>query len=792
MLAQLCLPTRPPTLETDVTATWIDQHRPWRRRAALRLLTTVVVVSLAAVVAPTASSAPGSPPDAVPSATATAAELSARLAWTPAGAGSAPIEDYVLEARDASGKYAGRHIACATCTTFDFEGLAANQPYTFTVRARNQYGIAPELATAVVRPTSALCGSAVSCSSVDATTDKGPNRLRAQGLLHGVSAWTPRALLDPLHIQNWRISSRDMENDTEIATHETIVLSDLWGSYTYGLLQMYGAAPWRNWREYRKFITTTVQGYKDQGRTGLTWDIQNEPDISEHYDWYKTANASLILEQFATAYSVIKSVDPTARIVGPSISFFTTTAGSRLMDLRTFLDFAAERSMKFAAISWHESGGAHDDVSYDNRPASVVRHVQEVRAMIAARPSLGDPEIHINEYSPEATRRIPGWSVGYIEAMERANVDQANLACFWALDQGQGFSTCDRGVMDDLLRSDGTTHASYWVHRAYAQMQGGRRLATGSTDPNITAFATTNGATVQALVGRSHGCTFSRAFACPAAPAAPVAHEVALRLPSGTNATVTLDRIANVPASSAGIEPVSTQVLPVVGGVVRVPIPSFADGDAYRVRATPDDAGAPDASPTSTSLSSSLPVAVAGQPVTLTALVTVAGPPNAAGMVEFKDGATSLGTAPVGPDRNARLTTPNLAVGTHNITAHYSGALGLESSKSAPLTQRIDKASVTVLLQQASEQTTGGKPVLLRATVRTSAPGTGTPTGTVTFKDGNTTLGTAPLVNGVADLTKPLSAGDHLITAIYNGDAARATATAAINVKQWYVMPWVW
>jgi hypothetical protein len=782
----------PPTLEIDVTTTRIDEPRLQPRRAALRLITALVALALAAVVAPSARSAEAGPPGAVPAASATAAELAARVTWTAAPAGAAPIEDYVLEARDASGKYAGRHIACATCTAFDFEGLAANQPYTFTVRARNRYGTAPERVTGVVRPTSALCGAAVSCSSVDATTDKGPNRLRAQGLLHGISAWTPRALLDPLHVQSWRISSRDMEHDTEIATHETIVLSDLWGSYTYGWLQIYGSAPWMNWNLYRTFIAQTVQRYKDQGRTGLTWDIQNEPDISEHYDWYKTANASLILEQFATAYGVIKSVDPTARIVGPSLSFFTATPGTRLMDLRTFLDFAAARNMKFAAISWHESGGAPDDVSYDNRPASVVRHVQEVRALIAARPSLGNPEIHINEYSPEATRRIPGWSVGYIEAMERANVDQANLACFWALDQGPGFSTCDRGVMDDLIRTDGTPHAAYWVHRAYAEMQGGRRLATGSTDPNITAFATTNGATVQALVGRSQGCTFSRAFACPAAPAAPVSHEVALRLPSGTNATVTLERIANVPATSPGLEPVSTQVLPVVGGVVRIPIPSFADGDAYRVKVTPDDAAAPEPSPTTTTLSSSAPVAVTGQPVTLTALVTVVGPPNAAGMVEFKRGTTSLGTAPVGADRNARLTIPSLPVGTHSLTAQYSGGLGLQPSTSPPLSQRIDKAAVTMLLQQASPQATGGQAVLLRTTVTTAAPGRGTPTGTVTYRDGSTLLGTAPLVAGVADLTKPLSAGNHWITATYDGDPGRQAMTVGINVYQWYMVPWVW
>jgi len=62
-----------------------------------------------------------------------------------------------------------------------------------------------------------------------------------------------------------------------------------------------------------------------------------------------------------------------------------------------------------------------------------------------------------------------------------------------------------------------------------------------------------------------------------------------------------------------------------------------------------------------------------------------------------------------------------------------------------------------------------GQPVTLTATVSSSA---GTPTGTVTFKDGVTTLGTGPLTAGVATFTGPFSAvGAHSITAAYSGDS---------------------
>jgi hypothetical protein len=62
--------------------------------------------------------------------------------------------------------------------------------------------------------------------------------------------------------------------------------------------------------------------------------------------------------------------------------------------------------------------------------------------------------------------------------------------------------------------------------------------------------------------------------------------------------------------------------------------------------------------------------------------------------------------------------------------------------------------------------------VILTATVAPVAPGAGTPTGTVTFMEGNKILGTATLdANGQATLFLfSLPSGQHTITAIYGGD----------------------
>jgi hypothetical protein len=76
--------------------------------------------------------------------------------------------------------------------------------------------------------------------------------------------------------------------------------------------------------------------------------------------------------------------------------------------------------------------------------------------------------------------------------------------------------------------------------------------------------------------------------------------------------------------------------------------------------------------------------------------------------------------------------------------------------------------------------------------VSSTATGSGTPTGVVTFKDGASTIGTAPLSAGSATLTVPLSGGVHGITAIYPGDPSRGGSSGTLSVRQWYAIPWVW
>jgi hypothetical protein len=87
--------------------------------------------------------------------------------------------------------------------------------------------------------------------------------------------------------------------------------------------------------------------------------------------------------------------------------------------------------------------------------------------------------------------------------------------------------------------------------------------------------------------------------------------------------------------------------------------------------------------------------------------------------------------------------------------------------------------ATTTTLTASPTTATAGTAINLTATVAESG-GSGVPTGTVTFKDGSTTLGSMTLNGtGVAVFsTSTLAAGPHSITAAYGGDAANTASTS--------------
>jgi alpha-tubulin suppressor-like RCC1 family protein len=183
------------------------------------------------------------------------------------------------------------------------------------------------------------------------------------------------------------------------------------------------------------------------------------------------------------------------------------------------------------------------------------------------------------------------------------------------------------------------------------------------------------------------------------------------------------------------------------------------------------------AATSATSLSANPNPAAVGQPVTLTATVTCStGTPT--GTVNFLDGGTPIGTSTLGPTGQASMTTSGLTIGSHALTAQYSGDGICPSSTSTAVTEVIQQGTSSTGLSANPPNPAFGQPVTLTAHVTCTA-GTA-PTGTVTFAEGTTTLGTTP-VNGADDASTTLNglaAGSHTFTAHYSGDTNCAASTS--------------
>jgi hypothetical protein len=185
---------------------------------------------------------------------------------------------------------------------------------------------------------------------------------------------------------------------------------------------------------------------------------------------------------------------------------------------------------------------------------------------------------------------------------------------------------------------------------------------------------------------------------------------------------------------------------------------------------------------TTTTLAADIPSAVFGQPVTLMATVTSSnGTPT--GTITFLDGNTVLGRVAVDPNGQTILTLP-LGVRVHSLRAAFAPTGAFTASSSGVLLETINRAATTSSLSADSFTIMGPTFVILTATVTAVAPGAGVPTGTVTFLDGTTVLGTGTLdANGqfFLDVTT-LTRGRHHLSVVYGGDGNFQGSTGSLDI----------
>ncbi|MET8946043.1 Ig-like domain-containing protein [Streptomyces sp. NPDC004542] len=181
------------------------------------------------------------------------------------------------------------------------------------------------------------------------------------------------------------------------------------------------------------------------------------------------------------------------------------------------------------------------------------------------------------------------------------------------------------------------------------------------------------------------------------------------------------------------------------------------------------------AAATTTTVTSAPNPSVFGQPVTVTAHVAPVPPATGTptGTVTFTiDGAGGgTFTASLSSSGAATVSLSTLGAGPHTVTAVYNGDAFFDGSTGMEV-HTVGQASTTTTVTTSPDPSVHGQPITVTATVAPVPPGAGVPTGSVLFTyDGGSRTVTLD-AHGTASftLTTPLSAGDHIITAVYGGD----------------------
>ncbi|WP_285181874.1 Ig-like domain-containing protein [Rhodococcus sp. MEB032] len=172
-----------------------------------------------------------------------------------------------------------------------------------------------------------------------------------------------------------------------------------------------------------------------------------------------------------------------------------------------------------------------------------------------------------------------------------------------------------------------------------------------------------------------------------------------------------------------------------------------------------------------------------GTAVGLSVTVT---PTPVGGTVQFKDGSGNLGSPVPVVEGKASIMHEFASVGTHDITAVYSGATGFLTSTSAAQSVSVtapaaEDQETSVTVSAPASAVKGAKVDLVAAVVPTLSAGT------VQFMDGTTPIGgPVAVVNGKATLSHTFTElGDRRITAVFSGtDGYLGSETqAAVTVK---------
>lgn len=256
-----------------------------------------------------------------------------------------------------------------------------------------------------------------------------------------------------------------------------------------------------------------------------------------------------------------------------------------------------------------------------------------------------------------------------------------------------------------------------------------------------------------------------------------------------TNSSFSLDGAATTCSSTAPLGPGSAcdlgiEFMPKAAGTLAGTV-SIADNSLNAV--APNNVQQVNVSGTGVGIAATIALSTSpatsvayGTPITVTATLT-GGNGTPTGSITYTVDGGSPFSATLSSGGTAQFTLPaTLATGSHSILVSYEGdADYILASAPQGFTLTVTAAPTQTSLTSSTTNTSAGQSITLTSTVMSTTAGT--PTGTVTFYDGLTSIGTATLTpSGVATLTTTtLPVGAATITASYSATGNYAASTSS-------------
>eukprot|EP00929_Paragymnodinium_shiwhaense_P086466 TRINITY_DN46988_c0_g1_i1.p1 TRINITY_DN46988_c0_g1~~TRINITY_DN46988_c0_g1_i1.p1 ORF type:complete len:551 (+),score=37.10 TRINITY_DN46988_c0_g1_i1:72-1724(+) len=327
-----------------------------------------------------------------------------------------------------------------------------------------------------------------------------PAQRRASGILLSMNeTHPPDELVAPLKLSTHRgdldyISANFDRHRRLGIRQQQLLVSDVYvlratGLNSYSSLEQPPAKwPGDHGGNFTLWETVVEDLAKNSPPDGLDFDIWNEP-MAPNYFWNRSIEQ--YYEMWVRGVEVIRHWRPRARIVGPSMAYYSHAY------LEAWLRHANATDTLPDFLSWHEFGD----------PWDIAAHVADARVLAAHYyGSKKLPKISLNEVISRDNNFNPGMHAHYLASLERASVDSSCHAC-WGFNCAQRDSTGLHGSqsLDGLLTDDQKPRMVWWLYKAYAALEGELLVVNGTTTSSIKRQGISKDETAESFTGQAEG-----------------------------------------------------------------------------------------------------------------------------------------------------------------------------------------------------------------------------------------------------------------------------------------------